>query len=363
MRIFVSALEPSSNLHLEFLLRELIKSVEKIDLCGVFYPYLSTSKPLYLPEQFSTMGFVDIFKKIRFFIKAKKRMLSCAMESDKILLMDSSSFNIPLAKEIKKINPNKEIMYYILPQIWAWKPWRAKIIEQYCDKLAAILPFEISYYKSKARYVGHPLLDEITKFRILDSFNSSCDVYNKIITFMPGSRIGEINRIFPIFVEVKNILKNIESNLVFNLVVPKHFINKDLSKIYGDYSDFNVVFNVIDSLSNSAFAFICSGTATLECAIIGTPFVLCYKAKLIDFLIVKYLLNIKHIGLANIISNKIDNKLFHRELLQDDLNVNNLIHAYNTTHCNIKSFIDNSIKIRKYLKCGSAKIVADWLLI
>ncbi len=353
MKLFVSALEPSSNLHLSYLLVELRKHTD-ITLCGVFSSDICDDLPLYTPEHFSLMGFVDVAKKIFFFVNANKEMHKLALSADKILLMDSSSFNIPLAKKIKKSAPQKEIMYYILPQVWAWKPWRVKTIEQYCDKLAAILPFETSYYEKKALFVGHPLLDEITMFR------QDSNAHNNIISFMPGSRIGEISRIFPVFRKVKNVLLEMDSTLLFNLVVPRHFKGRNLNEIYGDLSDFNITFDTQQSLYVSKFAFICSGTATLECALIGTPFVLGYKAKWLDEMIVKHFLHIKYVGLANILYNKLyPNEVFHQELLQKDLNVENLILAYN--NANDIDFIAKSIKIRNYLQKGSAKEVANWL--
>lgn len=365
MRLFVSALEPSSNIHLNVLLKELRKHID-FSLYGVFEKNVANDAPLYTMEDFSIMGFVDAIKKIKFFLNASNEMCKLAVECDKIILLDSSSFHIPLAKKIKKANPNKEIMYYILPQIWAWKPWRAKTIEKYCDKLAAILPFETSYYHSKAIFVGHPLLDEIKQYKQYEDMESSKikdSIHNKsnIITFMPGSRISEISRIFPVFREVKNALKKQDSTLIFNLVVARSFRDKNLDEIYNDMSDFNIVFDAHSSLYESRFAFICSGTATLECAIIGTPFVLGYKAKTLDALIVKNFLNIKYVGLANILYQKIHpNDIFHYEFLQDELNVSNLLYAYNASKD--ENIISKSMEIRKYLQYGSAKSVAYWLL-
>lgn len=350
MKLFVSVLEHSANIHLSFLLKELEK-YEEITLSGIFSPSVSEDKPLYDISEFAVMGFVDIFKKIPFFIKANKAMAKLALESDKVLLMDSSSFNLPLAKRIRQYNPNKEIIYYILPQVWAWKPWRAKELERYCTRLAAILPFEVECYKSRASFVGHPLLDSITQFRQEGEDSKS-------IVFMPGSRKSEIRRIYPIFYRLKDELKRLDSTLNFVLVVPKHF--RDL-EIYGDVSDFSISKDARDSLKNAKFAFICSGTATLECAIIGTPFVLGYRAKWLDAFIVKRFLNIKYVGLANILYQKIKpNTLFHKELLQDDLNVANLLEAYNNAKND--DFISKAKVLREYLEGGSAKKVASWLV-
>lgn len=354
MKLFVSALETSSNIHLRYLLKELNK-IENIEICGIFSNDISPN-PLFSPSDFSVMGFSDVLTKLPFFINAKKKALKLALESNKVLLMDSSSFNLPLAKQIKKFSPNKEIMYYILPQVWAWKPWRAKILDKYCDKLAGILPFEISFYE-KARFIGHPLLDEI-KFCKKNTSKSN------IITFMPGSRRGEIRKIFSIFREFKNVLKKENPSLVFNLVIPPFFNLNEIEKIYGDYSDFNITKNAHKSLANSSIAFICSGTATLESALIGTPFVLCYKARKIDELIIKLFIKIKYVGLANIIFNAIGKSKFHNELLQEDLKIEELLKEYH--YLNKEStrylFIEKSKILKTYFKNGSAKNVANWLL-
>ena len=429
MKLFVSALEYSANIHLKYLLREMVAR-ENIELCGIFdkniideimcdscgsildeksglrsceqgnktdslltkrttsLPDLSLKdnalqgKPLCDISEVAVMGFIDVLKRARFFLTLRAKCLALAIECDKILLMDSSSFNIPLAKKIKARDLQKEIMYYILPQVWAWKPWRAKTIEANCDKLAAILPFEVECYAKKARFVGHPLLDEIKYFRdtesthplapsagdgeFLDCFDSHSKSYNdgfenNIITFMPGSRITEIKRIFPIFLQVKDELKRRDLATQFHLVIPRKFMGKNLAEIYGDLSDFIISFDAHTSLLKSKFAFICSGTATLECALIGTPFVLGYLARRIEAFVVKQFLNIRFVGLANILYSRINkSENFHDELLQENLTAQNLLDSY--YHANPNDFLAKSLSLRKYLKNGSAKAVAQWLI-
>lgn len=372
MKLFVSALEYSANIHLKYLLREMVAR-ENIELCGIFDEKILSDlsgesnesncklhkisgESICNINKVAVMGFIDVIKRARFFLTLRAKCLALAIECDKILLMDSSSFNIPLAKKIKARDLQKEIMYYILPQVWAWKPWRAKTIEANCDKLAAILPFEVECYAKKARFVGHPLLDEICDFRN----NISQDSHN-LITFMPGSRITEIKRIFPIFVQVKDELKRRDLATQFHLVIPRKFMGKNLAEIYGDLSDFIISFDAHTSLLKSKFAFICSGTATLECALIGTPFVLGYLARRIEAFVVKQFLNIRFVGLANILYSRINkSENFHDELLQENLTAQNLLDSYHRANPN--DFLAKSLSLRKYLKSGSAKIVADLLL-
>jgi len=215
MKLLVSALEPSSNLHL----REVLKQTQNIELLGIFDKSLGT--PLYDISDMAIMGFVDAIKKLKWFLNLSNELVELAKDADKILLMDSSAFNIPLAKKLKKAYPQKEIIYYILPQVWASRPKRVKKLEKYCDKLLGILPFEIKYYQQKAKYVGHPLLDEI---------KVSNQNQKGTITFMPGSRKSEINRLLPIFKEVREKLPQKRAILV----IPPTFSDEKIESLYGD---------------------------------------------------------------------------------------------------------------------------------
>lgn len=343
MKLLVSALEPSANIHLKELKKHLSDEVEFV---GIFDKSLGV--PIYDVSDVAVMGFVDALKKIRFFMNLKKEMVRLAQNVDKVLLMDSSGFNLPLAKELKKIYPNLEINYYILPQAWAWRQGRIKVIENICDRLFSILPFEPAYYtkKEKITYVGHPLLDEIQLYK------TTIENTNKI-AYMPGSRIGEIKKLIPIF---KSVAQQIGTEKEHILIIPKNFANKNLDEIYGDISEFSKSFDTHSTLYESEFAFICSGTATLEAAIIGTPFVLAYKAKETDFFIGTKIFNITTIGLANIFFEKMNKPHLHKELLQIDVNVEKLIQEYNAIDKSL--FLQRTAELREYLQKGSSQTVA-----
>jgi len=342
MKLLVCALETSSNIHLKELVKEFDSSIE---LVGIFDKTLGN--PTYDMSQLAVMGFVDALKKLPMLLKINNEMLQLAADVDKVLLMDSSGFNLPLAKKIKKKYPNKEIIYYILPQAWAWKRKRIPKIEKYCDRLCSILPFEKEYYniKEMIEYVGHPLLDEIKNFK------ENISISNKI-AFMPGSRKGEISKLLPIY---RELAKTIDKEAI--LIIPAHFSPKHQENLYGDISEFTVTNDAHNTLMEVDFAFICSGTATLEAAIIGTPFVLSYIAKPFDYFIVKNLIKIKYIGLANIFFEQMGKPPIHQEFIQEHVTVENLMKEYknlNTSH-----FLKNSKILRKYLQHGSSKIVAS----
>ncbi|MCJ7764489.1 MAG: lipid-A-disaccharide synthase, partial [Thiovulaceae bacterium] len=247
MKILVSAFEHSANIHLKALTKELVTDVEFV---GVFDA--SLGRPIVDLRALAIMGIVDALKKLPFFLRLSKQMLALVPEVDKILLIDSSGFNLPLAKKIKKKYPDKEIIYYILPQAWAWKKKRIPVLVRTIDHLASILPFEPSYYPKDApiEYVGHPLLDEITRFKEKRSIGNK-------IAFMPGSRKSEIQRLMPHYIALQK-----ELNCDATLIVPEHF-KESIEEHYGDVSPFKIVHEAHETLYESDFAFICSGTATL----------------------------------------------------------------------------------------------------
>lgn len=343
MKLLVCAMETSSNIHL----RELKKHLsEDIEIVGVFDKELG--KPLYDLTALAIMGIVDALKKLRFFFKLRDELVELASTCDKVLLMDSSGFNLPLAKKLKETYPNKEIIYYILPQAWAWKAGRVKKLEKYCSKLCSIIPFEQNLYsdKNKIIYVGHPLLDEISQFK-------KELIFSEKIAFMPGSRKTEIKNHMPIFRELAKKIPNKEHILI----VPSKFDKDYIERIYGDISNFTISTQAHKTLQEAEYGFICSGTATLEAALIGTPFTLSYIAKKIDYFIGSRFVKLNFVGLANIFFEKMGKKQIHKEFLQEEVTVENLLADYKTM--DKKLFFDNSQILREYLQNGSSQNVAS----
>jgi lipid-A-disaccharide synthase len=131
MKILVSAIERSANIHL----KEILKHLDA-QIVGIYDK--SLGEPICDLQSLSIMGFIDALKKLPLFLELKEEMVSLAKDTDKVLLIDSSGFNMPLAKKIKQKYPNIEIIYYILPQAWAWRKKRIKELEKYIDRLCSI---------------------------------------------------------------------------------------------------------------------------------------------------------------------------------------------------------------------------------
>jgi lipid-A-disaccharide synthase len=152
----------------------------------------------------------------------------------------------------------------------------------------------------------------------------------------------------------KEIIKHIDTKPI--IIIPSKFSQKYINEVYGDLSDFTISNNTYETLVEVDFAFICSGTATLEAALIGTPFVLNYKAKKIDYFIGNKLVKINFIGLANIFFEKMGKKPMHKEYVQEEVTVENLLNEYK--NLDRESFLENSKILRDYLQHGSSKTVA-----
>lgn len=329
------------------------------------------NKPLYSSHEFSAMGFVEVLPLIFKAKRAIKELTSLALERqnansyensstnspkpfDAVLCIDSPAFNIPFAKALNAAGVRSKKIYYILPQVWAWKKGRIPIIEANFDELASILPFDGQFF-SKSTFVGHPLLDELKEFKDESDFETilSKEESKKTLSFLPGSRRSEIKRLMPVF---RELALNFNGEKI--LCVPPFNLAR-LDELYGDTKGFKVVTNTPQALKKSDFAFICSGTATLEAALIGTPFILAYKAKAIDVFIARLFVRLKHIGLANIMCDFAGKTELNPEFLQNEVSAKNLFEAYRKF--DFKEFFDKVSFLKNYLRFGSAKNVAKML--
>lgn len=329
MKLLISALEPSANLHL----KNLLNGDNSFEIYGIFDESFGT--PVVSPKMFSVMGITDVLSKIFLARKIIKTVVDNCSSCDKVLLIDAPAFNIPLAKAIKKKYPDKKIVYYILPKVWAWKKGRVVTVESVTDIQAYIFPFEKKYWNSGV-YVGNPLMNEIGLKK-----EYPCNIV-ETIAFLPGSRRSEIKKLMPIFKDCANKLKGRKI-----LAIPNIFTQEEIDELYGDISEFEVYYDAKKALLNSDRAVVCSGTATLEAAIIGVPFVLVYKAKKIDYFIGRLFVKLKHVGLANIIFDYEELDEFHSELLQEFVTSDNIIKEINKV--DPVEFLKKSKKLRVIL--------------
>ncbi len=263
------------------------------------------------------MGFVEVLMNLRIILKnlafCKKDIL--AFHADVIILIDYPGFNIKIAEWAKQ--RKFKTVYYISPQVWAWKEKRIKTIKKCVDKMLVILPFEKDYYQKwnyKVEYVGHPLIEVIEKFKTTD--HRPLAAGKPIIALLPGSRKQEIFKKLPIMLQVSKLFPK------HHFVVAKApgLENSFYEPFIAPYNNVSAVSNQTYNLLNqSSAALVTSGTATLETALFGVPEVVCYKGNPISYQIAKRVIKVKYISLVNLIMDK----PVVKELIQDDLTPQN----------------------------------------
>nr|WP_314495443.1 lipid-A-disaccharide synthase [uncultured Chryseobacterium sp.] len=240
---------------------------------------------------------------------------------DVLILIDYPGFNLRIAKFAKELGI--KVVYYISPQLWAWKEGRVEIIKKYVDEMMVILPFEKEFYQKhhvKSHFVGHPLLDAISSLDDIDKegFKRENDLNKKeIIALLPGSRKQEVEKMLEIMLSVRPYFEDYQFVIAGAPSLEKDFYQK--------YVDENVHFvsnKTYDLLRCSKAALVTSGTATLETALLNVPEVVCYRGSKISYAIAKRLVkHIKYISLVNLI---MDREVV-KELIQSELNTQNLV--------------------------------------
>ncbi len=275
-------------------------------------------------DRLSIVGLAEIGRALPMFLRVMKK-LRAAAESEKpdvAVLVDFPDFNLRLAKHLKK--NGIKIVYYISPQLWAWRKYRISTIKKYVDLMLTILPFEKDWYRehgvAHVEYVGSPLAREVHADRSKDEFcrDHELDPSKLIIALLPGSRRKEIAHILPIMLDVTRNERFYATQFVLALATEKHveYVKENFE------TDRLIVVNgeTYDALNASDTAAVTSGTATLEAGIIGTPMVIVYKTSAVNYKLLEPLIDVPHYGLINLIAGK----RLVTELIQGDLTVQTL---------------------------------------
>ncbi|UKB83479.1 lipid-A-disaccharide synthase [Chryseobacterium sp. MEBOG06] len=273
------------------------------------------------------MGFLEVVMNLRTILNNIKFCKEDIQNNrpDVLILVDYPGFNLRIARFAKELGI--KVVYYISPQLWAWKEGRVEIIKKYVDEMMVILPFEEDFYRKHgvhSHFVGHPLLDAISDLKEIspEQFKSENGLNEKeIIALLPGSRKQEVEKMLEIMLSVRPYFKNYQFVIAGAPSLPKEFYQK--------YVDDNVHFvsnKTYDLLRCSKAALVTSGTATLETALLNIPEVVCYKGSKVSYAIAKRLVkNINYISLVNLIMNR----EVVKELIQADLSTKNLVEELN----------------------------------
>lgn len=336
--IFWIAGENSGDLHASYVIKSLNQSTYNYQHIGIGGYHMQTNglKSLFPFNRFNVMGFTEVIKHLSFFKDVEKKIKKIfeTQKPDLIVLVDYPGLNLRIAK--MAYDYDIPVFYYICPQFWAWKHHRVNQLSDYTKKVACILPFEpelLHIHRVEAEYVGHPIVEEINVKVSKDEFfkNFNLNPEKKVISFFPGSRLNEVEKLLPIYL---NTIKIMDAN-DYQFMISRASTIKEatfyelINRHFNDVHRLKIVSaNNYEMMTYSDFLVLKSGTSTLEATYIGTPGIICYKANPLSYLIGKNIVKIKYIGLPNIL---LDQALIP-ELIQQEVNPKN-----------IKSYIEKAL--------------------
>ena len=326
MRYYIIAGEASGDLHASNLVAEIKKKDKKAEFRGCGGD-LMKAQGVDLLKHYRTMafmGFVEVAVNLR---KVLDNIAQCKKDiveyqPDALILVDYPGFNLRIADFAHE--KGFKVLYYISPQVWAWKRRRVKKIKKSVDKMIVIFPFEEAFYKEygdDVTYVGNPLLDELSKSgtpnRSIFLRRNSLGEKREIIALLPGSRTQEVKRILPVMLKVVPHFPDYQF-----VIGGVSSLDKSLyKKIIGNTDVFLIENQTYELLQNSSAAVVTSGTVTLDTALFTVPEVVCYKATGFSYLLAKWMIKVKYISLVNLVMDK----EVVKELIQSDLTEKNIV--------------------------------------
>lgn len=321
MKYYIIAGEASGDLHASNLIREIrIRDSEAvIRAWGGDLMEANGAEIVMHYRDLAFMGFVEVLFNLRTIVRNLsfcKRDIE-RFQPDVLVLVDYPGFNLRIAKYAHK--KSIKVVYYISPQVWAWKKNRVFSLKKYVDRMLVILPFEQPFFEKygmEVDFVGHPLLDALQQHRDLAEEEQSHPDERAIVALLPGSRKQEIKRMLPLMCRLASLFPEYQFMVAAAPSIDEAYYNKFL-----DGFDVKLMKGGTYSLlKQSEAAVVTSGTATLEAALLNVPEVVCYKGNFLSYLIAKRVIRVSYISLVNLIMEK----EIVKELIQSDLNSESL---------------------------------------
>jgi lipid-A-disaccharide synthase len=320
--IFMVAGEPSGDAHGAELIQALQEARPGLRIIGAGGPKMAASgqEQLFDLASHAVLGLVEVIRQYFKFRGFRDRLLELARRErpDAVVLIDCSGFNLRLAPHLRRDLPGTRIIYYISPQVWASRAGRVRAMQRDIDLLISILPFEKAWFARvapdfKVQWVGHPALDRIRKIE-------AAEPNPNYIALLPGSRRTEIEKHLPVLWSAAALMAKQHPGLRFILLSPnedvQHYSTDLLAKLPPASFDFELnVGYAISHLSRCGLAIVASGTASLECALVGIPQVVIYRVNPLTFAVGRRVVKVKHLSIVNVMANE----RVVPEFLQDEL--------------------------------------------
>jgi lipid-A-disaccharide synthase len=335
LRLMIVAGEPSGDAHAASLVRALGAEAPQaqFELFGATGALMREAgvESIVHADDLAIMGIVEVARVLPKFWRAFQALQRAASERqpDAVVLVDWPEFNLRLARALHR--RGLRVIYYISPQLWAWRPYRVRSVRRDVDLLLAILPFEPAWYQERGvehvKYVGHPLAGEVHSRSTRAEFceRHQLDATRPVVALLPGSRHKELERILPPMIESAALLSQTRPDIQFVIALAPHRELQE-AQTHLDAAKRNGValpetlrliqHETREALFAADAAAVASGTATLEAAMLGTPLVIVYKESTINWHILGSLITAEHYGLVNLIAGE----RMVTELMQNELN-------------------------------------------
>ena len=325
--------EPSGDAHAAALVNAIknLAGDNDVEFFGSTGPLLRDAgvEPVVRSDDLAIMGLLEVGRALPRFWQALNllKQAAASRRPDAVILVDWPEFNLRLARALHRIGIR--VIYYISPQLWAWRPYRVRSIARDVDLLLSILPFEKQWYEERGvahvEYVGHPLAGQVKPQFDRDEFSARMGLAPKrpIVSLLPGSRHKEVQRILPPLLDAAGIIFEQRPEIQFVVVAAPSRSEGELKEIIRGWrgqsrSEVTLLItrDTREALAASNAAAVASGTATLEAALLGTPMVIVYKESAVNWNTLGRLISVDHYGLVNLVAGQ----RVVTELMQDDLN-------------------------------------------
>lgn len=299
--------DPSGDEHAADVLRRFKENHTDLHAWGIGGPAMVEQgfEPLLPFAEFNRMGFSEVVRHLPFFYKARKLLTKAIIKRKPsvVLCVDYPGFNIPIMKQAYRLGA--PVIWYIVPQVWAWKKKRAAILGKFASHIACVFPFEQKYftgYKAKVSFVGHPLVEKLAT-KSAGKLKSVIDPASFTLGVLPGSRPQEITRMLGPFIDAALLVRQ---QFPGCRIVVSRYRGLDLSLFERCKSQNIECFDgpLEELLVRCDCAIVTSGTATLTCALMEIPMVIAYRTSRLTYLLAKNFISISSIGLPNIVAGK-----------------------------------------------------------
>jgi len=309
--IYFVAGEASGDNHGAGLMRSLRELGDHLDFIGRGGPQMRMIAGEQLKnwiDDAAVLGLWEVIKKYGYFRKQFHETLNEIDESkaDAVVLIDYPGFNLRLARALRRRSTKRKIIYYISPQVWAWNRGRIKKMARFVDLMLCIFSFEAELYNKsglRTEFVGHPMVERLRARKI------DIERDPNLIGLFPGSRCREVRKIFPILIETVGELRNQRADLHFEVAAASKALATEISAALTAAHVKDGLFHVVTdetaaAMQRASVGIIASGSATLEAAYFRLPYVLIYKVAWPTYLAARLVVNVKYLGMPNLLANK-----------------------------------------------------------